>query len=82
MRSPDIDQFAGALSKLKATKGIFITTSTFTKDALASVYSSRIILIDGGQLAAYMIDHNVGVSVSTTYEIKKVDSDFFEEDSE
>ena len=82
VRSPDIDQFAGALSKMKATKGIFITTSTFTKDALASVYSSRIILIDGNQLAGYMIDHNVGVSVSTTYEIKKVDSDFFEEDSE
>jgi restriction system protein len=80
--SPDIDQFAGALSKRKATKGIFITTSTFTKDALASVreYSSRIVLIDGIQLAGYMIDHGVGVSVMSTYEIKKVDSDFFEED--
>lgn len=80
--SPDIDQFAGALSKKKATKGIFITTSTFTRDALASVreYSSRIILIDGITLADYMIDHNAGVSVASTYEIKKVDSDFFEED--
>jgi restriction system protein len=80
--SPDIDQFAGALSKRKATKGIFITTSTFTKDALASVreYSSRIVLIDGIQLAGYMIDHGVGVSVMSTYEIKKIDSDFFEED--
>jgi Restriction endonuclease len=80
--SPDIDQFAGALSKMKATKGIFITTSTFTKDGLASVYSSRIILIDGIQLAGYMIDHDVGVSIASTYEIKKVDSDFFEEDIE
>lgn len=80
--SPDIDQFAGALSKMKATKGIFITTSTFTKDGLASVYSSRIILIDGAQLARYMIDHDVGVSIASTYEIKKVDSDFFEEDIE
>jgi restriction system protein len=80
--SPDIDQFAGALSKRKATKGIFITTSTFTKDALASVreYSSRIILIDGTTFADYMIDHGVGVSVASTYEIKKVDTDFFEEE--
>lgn len=82
--SPDIDQFAGALSKKKAVKGIFITTSAFTKDALASVreYSSRIILIDGINLADYMIDYGVGVSVASTYEIKKVDSDFFEEDIE
>ena len=82
--SPDIDQFAGALSKRKATKGIFITTSSFTKDALASVrdYSSRIILVDGVQLANYMIDHGVGVSITSTYEIKKIDSDFFEEDVE
>lgn len=80
--SPDIDQFAGALSKMKANKGIFITTSTFTKDARASVYSSRIILIDGAQLAGYMIDHDVGVSIASTYEIKRVDSDFFEEDIE
>jgi restriction system protein len=78
--SQDIDQFAGALSKKKATKGIFITTSTFTKDALASMreYSSRIILIDGSTLADYMIDHGVGVSVASTYEIKKIDLDFFE----
>jgi restriction system protein len=82
--SPDIDQFAGALSKKKATKGIFITTSNFTRDALASVreYSSRIILIDGITLADYMIDYNAGVSIASTYEIKKVDSDFFEEDIE
>lgn len=78
--NPDIDQFAGALSKKKATKGIFITTSTFTKDALASVreHASRIILIDGIKLADYMMDHNVGVSVASTYEIKKVDSGFSE----
>lgn len=80
--SPDIDQFAGALSKKKATKGIFITTSSFTKDALSSVreYSTRMILIDGLALAEYMIDHGVGVSVAQVYEIKKIDSDFFNED--
>lgn len=55
---------------------------TFTKDALASVreYSSRIILIDGRTLADYMIDHGVGVSVASICKIKKVDSDFFEEE--
>jgi restriction system protein len=84
VRSPDIDQFAGALSKRKAIKGVFITTSTFTKDALASIrdYLSRVILIDGNQLAGYMIDYGVGVSITSTYEIKKIDSDFFEEDIE
>ena len=80
--SPDIDQFAGALSKKKANKGIFITTSAFSKDALASVkeYGAKIVLIDGGQLAQYMIDYGVGVAADQIYEIKKVDSDFFEED--
>jgi restriction system protein len=79
--SPDIDQFAGALSKKKASKGIFITTSTFSKDALASVkdYSAKIVLIDGFQLAQFMIDYGVGVSVDQIYELKKMDSDFFEE---
>jgi restriction system protein len=79
--SPDIDQFAGALSKKKASKGIFITTSTFSKDALASVkdYGAKIVLIDGLQLAQFMIDYGVGVSIDHTYEIKKVDLDFFEE---
>ena len=80
--SPDIDQFAGALSKKKATRGILITTSGFTKDALASLkdYSSRIVLIDGAQLADYMIDYGVGVSVTDVFELKKIDSDFFEEE--
>ena len=80
--SPDLDQFSGALSKKKATKGIFITTSTFTKDAQSSLKdcSSRIVLIDGGQLAKYMIDYGVGVSVIDVFELKRIDSDFFEED--
>ncbi len=80
--SPDLDQFSGALSKKKASKGIFITTSTFTKDAQASLkdYSSRIVLIDGHQLSRYMIDYNVGVSAMDVFELKKIDSDFFEED--
>ena len=82
LHAPDIDQFAGALSKKKATKGVFITTSTFTREALTSVreYMFRIVLIDGMQLASYMIDYGVGVSVQEVFELKKIDSDFFEED--
>ena len=60
---------------------VFITTSTFTKEALAYVarIGSKSVLIDGDQLAQLMIDHNVGVSVSATYEIKRIDSDYFAE---
>ena len=78
---PSIQQFAGALQGQQASKGIFITTSTFTKEALAYVarIGSKIVLIDGEQLAQLMIDHNVGVSVSATYEIKRIDSDYFAE---
>ncbi len=79
--SPQIDQFAGALQKKKARKGVFLTTSTFTNEALRSVaeYSARIVLIDGQTLAELMIDHDVGVSVTTTYQLKRIDSDFFDE---
>jgi restriction system protein len=79
--SPDIDQFAGALSKKKAAKGIFITTSKFSNEARNTVkdYGAKIVLVDGTQLAQYMIDYGVGVSIQQAYEIKKLDSDFFEE---
>lgn len=79
---PDVQQFAGALAGNKATKGIFITTSTFTKDAVEfakSVNNSKIVLIDGDELAELMIDHNVGVSVAQVYEVKRIDSDYFAE---
>lgn len=79
--SPQIDQFAGALQKKKAHKGVFLTTSTFTSEALRSIadYSTRIVLIDGPALAELMIDHDVGISVTTTYQLKRLDSDFFDE---
>jgi restriction system protein len=79
--SPQIDQFAGALQKKKARKGVFLTTSTFTSEALRSVadYATRIVLIDGPALAELMIDHDVGVSVTTAYQLKRIDSDFFDE---
>lgn len=79
---PDVQQFAGALAGNKATKGIFITTSTFTKEAVdfaRSVSNSKIVLIDGDELAELMIDHNVGVSVAQVYEVKRIDSDYFAE---
>lgn len=79
---PDVQQFAGALAGNKATKGIFITTSSFTKEAVEfarSVNHSKIVLIDGDELAELMIDHNVGVTVAQVYEVKRVDSDYFAE---
>jgi len=65
----------------QASKGVFITTSKFTAEARDFVRSiqSKIVLVDGEQLADYMIDHNVGVSVIDSYEIKKVDLDYFSE---
>ena len=65
-------------------KGIFITTSNFNPAAenYAERSSKRIILINGDQLAQYMIEHNIGVSVEKTYEIKRVDSDYFTENAE
>jgi restriction system protein len=79
---PDIQQFAGALQGQRASKGIFLTTSKFTNEAhqFVATIGSKIVLIDGEQLAQLMIDHNIGVSVSTTYEIKRIDSDYFAEE--
>jgi restriction system protein len=76
---PEIQKFAGALQGQRARKGIFITTSNYSKEALEFVkhIDNKIILIDGQQLAEIMITYNVGVSVEATYEIKKIDSDYF-----
>jgi restriction system protein len=76
---PEIQRFAGALQGQRARKGVFITTSTFTKDALtyAESIQTTIVLVDGAQLAELMIDHGVGVTPVKRYEIKRVDSDYF-----
>ena len=76
---PEIQKFAGALQGARARKGIFITSSSFTKEAqeYTGGIDSRIVLIDGGQLASLMIDHGVGVTLTQTYEIKRLDSDYF-----
>ena len=78
---PEIQRFTGALMGQRARKGIFITTSDFSREAreYVSHIDSKIVLIDGEQLAQLMIDHGVGVSVATVYEIKKIDSDYFSE---
>jgi restriction system protein len=79
---PDVQGFVGALHGQRAAKGVFITTSTFTKEArqYISNINSRIVLVDGQQLAELMIDYGVGVSVAQTYQIKKLDSDFIPEE--
>jgi len=78
---PEIHKFIGALDEQKATKGVFITTSKFTTGAkeTADKASKKIVLIDGKNLADYMIEYNVGVSKKKTYEVKKLDSDYFDE---
>jgi restriction system protein len=80
---PEIRKFAGALQGQRANKGVFITTSSFSREAedYANVISSKIILVSGDQLVKLMVDHNVGVSPISNYEIKKVDSDYFEGDT-
>lgn len=79
---PEIQKFAGALQGQRAKKGIFLTTSNFSKEASEYVtrIDSKIILIDGDTLANLMIDHNVGVSTVAQYEIKRIDTDYFTED--
>lgn len=79
---PEIQKFAGALQGQRARKGVFITTSGFTKEALeyVSLIESKIILIGGEKFASLMVEHNVGVTVIGKYEVKKMDSDYFDED--
>lgn len=78
---PEIQKFAGALQGQRAKKGVFITTSDFTKEAVdyAAVIDSRIVLISGSRLADLMIDHGIGVTTIASYEVKRIDSDYFEE---
>ncbi|MGF6928794.1 restriction system protein [Chitinophaga sp. W2I13] len=78
---PDIQSFVGALDGQRASKGIFITTSTFANTAREYVktISKKVILIDGQELSEYMIDYGLGVSTIQTFEIKRIDSDYFDE---
>ncbi|MBD5283384.1 MAG: restriction endonuclease [Bacteroides sp.] len=76
----ELQSFVGALAGQSGRKGVFITTSSFTKDAMDyNPANVKIARIDGNRLAHLMIEYNVGVSIKTTYELKKLDLDFFEE---
>ncbi|HQK70294.1 MAG TPA: restriction endonuclease [Bacteroidales bacterium] len=79
---PEIHKFVGALAGQGAKKGIFITTSSFTKEALeyAPKNETKIVLIDGERLAQHMIDFNIGCTTQQIYELKKIDSDYFYEE--
>ena len=76
-----VRDFAGSLLSKKARKGVFITTSYFPQSAYDFVRSidPTIVLIDGTMLAKLMLEHNVGVARDRVYEIKKIDSDYFDE---
>ena len=78
---PEIQKFSGALRDEGATKGLFITTARFSDGARASADKQHIVLVDGPRLTKLMIEYNLGVSPVSTYEIKTVDTDFFNEDS-
>jgi len=79
---PQIQQFAGALQGQRAKKGVFITTSAFSQSAwdYVSRIDTKIVLIDGDTLAQLMIDFGIGVATVATYELKRVDSDYFVEE--
>ena len=78
---PEIQKFVGALQGQRAKKGVFITTSSYTAEAIdyASRIDTKVVLIDGQLLANLMMDFDVGVSASASYIVKRIDSDYFEE---
>ena len=76
---PEIMKFVGALAGQRASKGVFITTSWYTQEAKDYAANSqyKVVLIDGPRLSDLMIEHDLGVSVAATYQLKRIDSDFF-----
>lgn len=83
-RAPEIQKFFGALHGQRATKGVFITTSSFSREAVefADGVTPRVILVDGKELAQLMIDHGVGVAVAREYRVKRLDLDYFTTEDE
>lgn len=81
MAIPEIPKFIGTFDEQKASKGVFIATGKFTSKAKETAEKAikKIVLIDGKTLADYMIEYNVGVSEKKVYEVKKLDTDYFEE---
>src|SRR5215218_6835162 len=82
IQRPDVQAFVGALQGARASKGVFITTSRFTDGATDYVtrVQPRVVLIDGRRLADLMIEYGVGVSRFKSYELKRVDEDYFVDD--
>lgn len=78
---PEVQKFVGALHGKRARKGVFITTGSFSAEAAAYVLNidPKVVLIDGKRLTEFMIDFDVGVTAVTSYHVKRVDSDYFEE---
>jgi restriction system protein len=81
VRGPDVNGFLGALAKHGANRGVFVTTSRFTQDARNAVELPhlRLVLIDGNELARLAVEHNVGVSIKRKIELKRLDTDFFDD---
>ncbi len=79
---PEIQKFVGALHGKRAKKGVFITTGAFSSEAIEYVgnIDPKVVLIDGRQLAEFMIDFGLGVTESSTYQVKRIDSDYFGEE--
>jgi restriction system protein len=80
---PVVMGFVGSMDHVRAKKGIIVTTSTFTKDAcefVERVEGKKVVLVDGIKLSKLMIEYNVGVAVTKTYELKEVSNDYFDED--
>lgn len=81
---PEIQKFVGALAGQGASKGLFITTTQFSKEAVSYAgkqSAAKIVLVDGRQLTRLMIEYGIGVSVQSTYSIKKIDSDYFDDNT-
>ncbi len=78
---PDIQQFKGALADQVAKKGVFITTSSFSREAIESAKKSGIVLIDGDKLTSLMIEFGLGVQIERSFYIYKIDQDRFDEDN-
>lgn len=80
---PIIQAFVGSMFSYSADKGVIISTSSFTKDAIdytSKLSGKKVVLVDGQKLAQLMIDHNLGVTIKMTYELKEVSNDFFDEE--
>lgn len=80
---PVVQAFVGSMDMQRARKGVILTTSAYSSEArdfVNKIESKKVVLIDGEQLADFMITHNIGVVVTSTYQLKEVSNDFFEED--